>query len=64
MCEELAWEISKCSKGTGMPVALDILETMVMPPEVSTRDKISPTGAREQGNLLREYEQKFANTFN
>ena len=28
MCEELAWEHSKCSKGTGKPVALDNLETM------------------------------------
>ena len=61
MCEELAWEIPKCSKGTGKPVRLDNLETMVMPPEVSTTDQISPTDARVQGNLLREYDQKFAN---
>ena len=60
MCEELAWEISKCSKGTEKPVALDNLETMVMPPELSTTDQISPTDGRVQ-NLLREYEQKFAN---
>ena len=32
-----------------------------MPPEVSTTDQISPTDARVQGNLLREYDQKFAN---
>ena len=32
-----------------------------MPPEVSTTDQISPTDARVQGNLLREYVQKFAN---
>ena len=25
MCEELAWEISKCSKGAGKPAALDNL---------------------------------------
>ena len=61
MCEELAWEISKCSKGTGKPEAPDNLETMVMPPELSTTDQISPTDARAQGNLLREYDQKFAN---
>ena len=61
MCGELAWEISKCSKGTEKPVATDNLGTMVMPPEVSTTDQISPTDARVQGNLLREYEQKFAN---
>ena len=32
---------------------------MVMPPEVSTIDQISPTDARVQRNLLHEYEQKF-----
>ena len=53
--------ISKCSKGTGKPVALDNPVTVVMPPEVSTTDQISPTDARAQGNLLRECEQKFAN---
>ena len=61
MCEELAWEISKCPKGTVKPVALDNLETMVMQPEVSTKDQISPTDTRGQGNLLRVYEQKFTN---
>ena len=30
-----------------------------MLPEVSTKDQTSPTDARVQGNLLREYEQKF-----
>ena len=47
--------MSKCSKGTGKPVAPDNLETTVMPPEVSTTDRY-----RVQENLLREYEQKFA----
>ena len=51
MCGELALEIAKCSKGTGKPVAPDNLETMVMPPEVSTTDQASPTDARVQGNL-------------
>ena len=44
-CGELAWEI---------------FQIMVMPPEVSTTDQTSPTDARVQGNLLREYEQEFA----
>ena len=52
MCEELAWGIYKYSKGTGKPVALDNLETMVMPPEVSTTDQISPTDARVRGKLV------------
>ena len=51
LCEELAWEISTCLKGTGKPEAFDNLETMVMSPEVSTTDHISPTDARVQGNL-------------
>ena len=60
MCVKLAWEISKSSKSTGELVVLDNLETMVMPPEVSTTDQTSPTDARVHGNLLREYEQSFA----
>ena len=31
-----------------------------MPPELSTTNQISPTDVRVQGNLLREYEQRFA----
>ena len=60
-CGELPWEVSECCKGTGKPVALGNLETMVMPPEVSTTDQISQTDARVQGILLREYELQFAN---
>ena len=41
MCEELAWETSKFSKGTGKPLAFDNLEATVLPPEVSTTDQIS-----------------------
>ena len=45
MCEELAWEISQCPKGTVEPAALDYLETMVMPPRASTnRDRCKSTG--------------------
>ena len=47
MCEGLAWEISKCSEGTGRPVAPNDSETWVMPPDVSTTDRISPTDERE-----------------
>ena len=61
MCEELPWEMSKSSKSTGKPVAPDNLETVEMPPAVSTKDQISPTEARVQGDLLREYDQKLAN---
>ena len=51
----------KNSKGTEKPAALDNLETVVLPPEVSTTDQIFPTDAGVQGNLVLEYEQKFAN---
>ena len=61
VCEEVAWEIFQMFECTGKKVALDNLETMVMPTEVSTTDQISPTGARVQRNRLREYEQKFTN---
>ena len=47
-------------KGTEKTVAPKNLETMVMPPEVSTTNQTSQTDAGVQGNLLREYEQKFA----
>ena len=60
MCGELPWEISRNSKSTEKPAALETLETMVMPPEVSTTEQTSQTDAGVQGNLLREYEQKFA----
>ena len=60
LCGELAWEMSKCSKGTKKPTAPDNLETKVMPPEVSTTGQTSPAFARVQGNLLRQCEQKFA----
>ena len=61
MCEEVAWEISICSEGTGRPVAPNDSETMVMPTELSTTDPTPPTDERVQGDLLLDYEQKFAN---
>ena len=59
MCEELAWEVAKCSKDTEKSVAPENLETMVTPPEVSTTVLRPMQENRE--NLLLEYEQKFAN---
>ena len=60
ICGELAWVVSRSSKGTGKPRALENLETMLMSSETSTENQTSQTDAREQGNLLREHEQKFA----
>ena len=54
MCGELAWEVSRSSKGTGKPGAAENLETMLMPPEVSTTNQTSQTEASVQGNLLRD----------
>ena len=60
MCGDLAWEVSRSSKGTEKSGAAENLETMLMPPETSTENQTSQTDARVQGNLSREYEQKFA----
>ena len=51
---------SRSSKGTGKPGAHENLETMLMPPETSTENQTSQTGARVPGNLLRQCEQRFA----
>ena len=59
VCEELAWEISKCSEGTGRPVAPNDSETMVMSTESSTTNQTVPTDERVQGDLLRDDEQQF-----
>ena len=47
-------------EGTVKPVAPENLETMVMPPEMSTTNQASQIDARVQVILLREYEQRFA----
>ena len=47
-------------KGYGGPGAPENLETMSMPPGMSTTNQASQTDAGVQGNLLRECEQKFA----
>ena len=56
MCKELA----RISLGTGKPAANENLESMVIPTEFPIANPISQTGVEVQGNLLREYEQKFA----
>ena len=48
------------SRGTRKPAANDNLEEMVIPTEFLTAGPISHTDAEVQGNLLRKYEQIFA----
>ena len=61
MCDELAWRISGCSESTGNLCAQNNSETMVMPIELSTTNNTRRTNETVQGNLLRDYERKFAN---
>ena len=56
LCEELAIN----SRRTGEPAATENLESMVLPTEFHIANPIAQTDAEVQGNLLREYEQKFA----
>ena len=42
------------------PAADENLKSLVIPTEFPTANPISQTDAEVQGNLLREYEQKFA----
>ena len=44
----------------GKPAANDNLESMAIPTEIPTADPLSQTDVSVQGNLLGEYEQKFA----
>ena len=52
MCGELAWEVSRISRST------ENVETVVCQ-QMSTTNQITQTVAGVQGNLLREYEQRF-----
>ena len=61
MCNELGCRISGCSESTGKPVAQNNSETVVMPTELSTTNKTRRTDDKMQGNMLHDYEQKFAN---
>ena len=57
---DLRGESARDSKGTERPRAAENLESLVIPTEFSTANQILQTGPEVQGNLLREYEQKFA----
>ena len=52
--------LTRNSLGTDKPAANENLESTVIPTEFPTANPISQIGAEVQGNLLREYEQKFA----
>ena len=45
MCGDVAWEVSRNSEGTGKPGAPENLETMLMPPEMSTENQTCQTDA-------------------
>ena len=60
---DLCRELARNSRGTGKPAANENLESMVTPTEFLIADTLSQTDADVQGNLLREYEQKFAENF-
>ena len=55
-----ACKISDCSERTGEPVAQDNPEATVIPTELMTTTKSPRTDENVQGNLLQNYEQKFA----
>ena len=57
---ELCKELARDSPSAGKPAANEILGSMVIPTEFLIANTISQTDADVQGNLLREYEQKFA----
>ena len=57
---DLCGELARDSKGTSRPGAPEDLESLVIPTELPTANEIPQTDAEVQGNLLREYEQQFA----
>ena len=54
------WRISQRLTRYGEPGATENLESMVIPTEFPTANPFSQTASEVQGNLLREYDQKFA----
>ena len=60
MCDDLASRISDCFECTGRLAAEDKSETMFVPTELSTTTKPLLTNEKVQGDLLREFERKFA----
>ena len=61
MCDELACRISDCSERTGTLVAQENSEFTVILTELMTTNKSPRTDEKVQGNLLQDYEHKFAN---
>ena len=57
---DLCKELARKSRGTAKPAANENFELMVIPTEFPIANPISQTDAEVQGNLLREYKQKFA----
>ena len=57
---DLCQELARDSRGAVKPAANVNLESMVIPTEFLTANLVSQIDAAVQGNLLREYEQKFA----
>ena len=56
---DLCRELARNSRGTGKPAANENLGSMVLPTAFPSANPISQTDAEVQGNLLRQYEQKF-----
>ena len=61
MSDELACRVSDCSEPTGEFVAHNNPDTTVIPTEMMTTNKSLRTDEIVQGNLLHDYERKFAN---
>ena len=57
---DLCRQLARNSRSTGKPAANENLESMGIPTEFPTANPFSQTDAEVQGNLLREYEQRFA----
>ena len=57
---DLCRDLARNSRGTVKPAANENLESMVKPTEFPAANPMSQTDAEVQRNLLREYEQKFA----
>ena len=56
-------ESARDSRGTEKPAANENWESMFIPTEFLIANHVSQTDAEVQGNLLRGYEQKFAELF-
>ena len=61
MYDELTCRISDCSESTGRLVTGEKSETMAVPTDLPTTNKTPRINDKVQGNLLHDYEQRFAN---